>query len=384
MMLRLLFVPRFVALYAFIVHLAASGHIRGTVSTSILESESTTGILRVRAAESSGIFNTSSKNDCAEGHLLPQVYLLGAMKSATSSVAADLQASGIHAAIQPGLAAHKEFHFFGKRFPKNKIISERERWLSKLPACPEVQDDQNTPQFLADFTPQMQTVPLPNGWQPLGNDVGRGAPAEFSLPKVLREFHGEDGSRSLSFVAILRDPLSRMQSAWHAAQQCQAKCICPFCRHPTFQRSLRVQMQNLKSPIPKVSDWLWASLYGRLLEQWLQSFEPRQLVVMPLSVYKKNGVGALCDSLAERGRFPLSCVGEPPKRGTHYFRNHHPSLDEDIGDQVRASFDSWIEPENVHLSEVLAKAHQNGAALVGYNGPVGDAVSVLSWLKSNW
>jgi len=367
------------------MHLAGASQIRGTVSTSISDLESAPGISLVMVSQSNDVHDSAGENTtCSEGHLLPQVYLLGAMKSATSSVAADLQASGVHAAIQPGLAAHKEFHFFGKRFPQNKVLSERQRWLSKLPACPNAQEHSTSPQFLADFTPQMQTVPLPRGWQALGNDDGRGAPAEFSLPEVLREFHGEEASRSLSFITILRDPLSRMQSAWHAAQKCQAKCICPFCRHPTFQRSLRVQMQNLKGPTPKVSDWLWASLYGRLLEQWLQSFDARQLVVMPLSIYKNNGVGPLCDALAQRGRFPLSCVGDAPTKGTHYFRNRHPSLEEDIGHQVRASFDSWIKQENVHLSEILAKAHQDGAALVGYTGPMGDSASVLSWLESNW
>jgi len=377
MMLRLLLVCN-------ALKLGAAGQIRRTDSASVSDLDHAADISLVMVAQSNSARNTTGENSCTEGHLLPQVYLLGAMKSATSSVAADLRASGVHAAIQPGVAAHKEFHFFGKRFPQLKVLSERKRWLSKLPACPNAQDGQSPKQFLADFTPQMQTVPLPEGWQPLGNEVGRGAPAEFSLPGVLREFHGEDASRSLSFIAILRDPLSRMQSAWHAAQQCQAKCICPFCRHPSFQRSLRVQMQNLKGPFPKVSDWLWASLYGRLLEQWLQSFEARQLVVMPLAVYKDNGVGPLCDALAQRDHLPLSCVGEPPKKGTHYFRTRHPSLEDDIGDQARKSFDAWIEPENVHLSEVLAKAHREGAALVGYDGPMGDATSVLSWLKTSW
>jgi len=334
---------------------------------------------------------------CVEGHKLPQLYLLGAQKAATSSLAVDLLRAGVRSMGKHG---EKEAHFFDRWVNSTvKDLSQlptlRRNFFQELAACNE------SDSVIADFTPSnLRSIPLPEGSTPTGSHWGmwwimqtgktlsEATGLEMDLPTMLHRLYGHALSRRLVFVVMLREPLSRMQSAWyHAAQPYSHWLQCRDCAAKTFQNALRttlVRAQGGMGGRPKIDDWLWASMYGRQLKHWLTLFDPWQFYVLPYKDYVHGAGQEVCFQLAAMLGHDLRCnrvaVGTAPASNVH----EHPPLSDDCPLDLYHEFMKVIHNENFKLFKVLAKALRRGATLANYNETLRTDKGVRKWLERSW
>lgn len=339
----------------------------------------------------------SARTFCAEDKVMPQLFLLGAQKCATTSLALDLMQAGV-ATYNVSTNGDKEAHFFDK-WPKQAVTDmslakQREVWMSNMPACPAA--GANSP-ILADFTPSnLRSVPLPAGTRPTGShwglwflhhseqEMSAADGREMDLPRTLRHFYGV-GAKRLAFVVMLREPLSRMQSAWyHAAQPYSHWRQCRDCKGETFANSLNATLLRSLAPTPVYDDWLWTSMYGRHLEHWLYHFSPNQFYVMPYRQYTHGNKSMICRDIAGRLSPGVKCEEIDTKEAAMSNTHDHPALIDDCPNEIRKLFHKRMKPEKQLLLQVLAQAHQDGAGLANYFGPTGNLNNIHTWLKHWW
>jgi hypothetical protein len=302
---------------------------------------------------------------------VPKLYVLGAQKTSTSSFANDLACAG----VVPVPSQHgnvKEFSYFvARRQWAGAKEKERSAWLQALPDC-----KNDSTRLVADLTPN--NLRMVEGETPYASTV------PINLPRVLKRFYGDDASRSLTFVAIIREPLSRMQSAWYAARQCGNHAICTQdCRGSSFKEDLKTALENAKKDPPVYTEWLWTSMYGRHLQEWLKFFPAQQLYVIPYKQYSSGDADEICRNLAKRLDFEMDCEsnGAGP---THAWQNDHPSLKDDLSGKAKQHFDELMDAETHRLVEVLATGNELGMGLANYDGTKGSKDEVRTWLESWW
>merc|ERR1719469_415544 len=113
----------------------------------------------------------------------------------------------------------------------------------------------------------------PNNLRMVPGETTYGKSEFINLPNTLLNFYGHM-SKQITFVAMIREPLSRMQSAWYAARECDNHAICmKDCSGTSFDADLREAMLNAHKEPPLYTEWLWTGMYGRQLEQWLKKFD---------------------------------------------------------------------------------------------------------------
>ncbi|CAK9023854.1 unnamed protein product [Durusdinium trenchii] len=344
--------------------------------------------------------NTSGRADasrtpraplCMAAHRVPEVYLLGAPKAGTTSLALQMFLHGVWPAVQWGHVAEdvghlKEFHFFddGEAVRRN-----RTQWLEHLPSCeagafssPSPRSARSSasrrtavpPVALGDFTPRnLRLVPLPAGIQGATPLM-----AEANLPATLERFYGQQAQR-LVFVVLLREPLSLFQSMYYLAkgrnftgqEDLEAS---------TFQESLQKSLNLAKHQI--YSDDLWAGLYSWHLSAYLQHFDASQFIISPMEAYVRSFAPDLCRSLSERLERDL-CGEDGWRQAPHMHHTEHPPLAKELGAAatlVEAMME-FLEPERQRLLEVLGKYSRGKARLIGYQGKVGSQTDIDGWLK---
>lgn len=369
-----------------------------------------------RAEQEAG---SGSQNLCVDGRLLPELYVLGAAKAATTSLAADLLGAGVEVAERDcrskndkcdgwvntsRLTAHvKEFHFFDFAMDwldgsVDAMEGQRRKWLSTLPQC-DGTDTSGGRRLIGDFTPDnLRLLPLPVGVEPDGYFQGtfqswllkRGAAAraqatqrEINLPLALRQVYYKEQSNRLNFVVMLREPAERMQSHWYC-------CICPDgdCRrsqYGSFSNDLREALVSAQSTPAVYNDWLWYSLYGHHLEEWLTHFDSEQFTFVPYKEYVVGDKDRLCREIAQRLHFAMDCDSGSAEATWIGRKNAHKRPQDDLEPAVFQKFQEFIAPENQHLVQLLAWAHTQGATLLNYETVVvGDKLSVKDWLETNW
>jgi len=344
--------------------------------------------------------NKQTGSLCVEGKLVPRLYVVGAQKAVTTTMFADLKQLGaINMHLHEEDVEEKEFHFFdnwvglAQHVQANKV--ERLQWLSLMPPCPEAG---TAPQLLFDATPcDMRMVRLPDGTRPTGSHWGRwflthdedtrkyAMGDEMDLPKKLTKFYGDESSK-LVFAAMLREPLSRMQSAWYHSSQAYANWEqCRDCKAASFAEAVEATLNRAETN-HTYDDWLWGSMYADHLKAWLSKFQPSQIVVMPYKLYTHGDKVSVCSDLAQRLDWQFDCnalnvAGEQPKE----FNAHsHLSLEEDMPPELRDRFQNYIAGHNADLVHVLAEAQKNGAGLANYHGSTGDEAAIQKWLVENW
>lgn len=369
------------------------------------------------AAQEAG---SGARNLCVGGRLLPELYVLGAAKAATTSLAADLLGTGMEVAERDcrsrrdpcngwvnttRLSAHvKEFHFFDFAMDwldasDEAMARQRNKWLSTLPRCDARQGQAGTRRVMADFTPDnLRLVPLPVGVEPDGYFQGtfrewqmkRGAVAraanperEINLPLALRSVFYKESFNRLNMVVMLREPAERMQSHWYC-------CICPDgdCRrspYGSFSNDMREVLVTAQSSPAVINDWLWYSLYGKHLEEWLTHFDPEQFVFVPYREYVLGDKDRLCKELSRRLRFAMDCESDKAEATWIGRKDAHPRVKDDLHPSVYKAFQDFIEPENKRLVQLLAWSHTRGASLVNFDTVVyGDKDAVHEWLEKGW
>jgi len=329
------------------------------------------------------------RNICLRGKQVPDLYVMGTQKSATSSLAYDLMGVGIQSAAgkKHNGRPKKELHWFDHHLhwdavKSHSLENERGRWLQFMPNCSQsFWRQQNPRRVLADFTPDyMPLVPPPASMHLPNLTISS---EHVNLPKMLRLFYG-DAAKKVTLVVMLREPLSRMQSAWYAAKACNNfSCICMSCNSSSFQVALADQLTNASRSPPELTSWFWFSMYARQLQQWLTKFAPNQLYVIPFSTYAHGNKDIVCKELSERLGYKIDCTSRS-KAGHHSWSNPHPELEKDVSPELRSKFESWIAGENDLLVQLLTRAHQDGAGLANFHGEAGSEADVGAWLRDAW
>jgi len=311
----------------------------------------------------------------------------------------DLVSLGASHVSMSGTEEEKEFHFFdnwvglaGKPVHRQ---AQQVVWQSMLPDCPRQGHFQ---QVLMDATPcNMRMIPLPSGTRPTGSHWGRwflvhdertlkySVGDEMDLPQTLQDFY-QDDARKLIFVVMLREPLSRMQSAWYHSHEGYAEWAqCRDCKAPSFQQALNSSLSKAQRSTPTYDDWLWASLYGRQIEYWLSKFDAHQFVILPYRQYTQGDRTGVCLDIAKRLEKVFDCKALSTGNATFANFHEHPTMDqEELPHALKTQFDSFIEAENTRLAGILAKAQVRGAGLPGYAGPIGDKDEIQRWVELLW
>lgn len=344
-----------------------------------------------------GAFSASpTTNVCKRGRLLPEFYLLGAQKSATSSLALDL----IRLGVKPYNVTHsgdKEVHFFdGWGRPMNTeegFTGLEASWLDTLPPC----DVRSRRQVIADYTPSnLRTVILPAGTNPTGSHWGMWyqtknekermavGPSAMNLPQTISRLYAEQAKR-ITFVVMLREPLARMQSAWYHSAKMNWR-VCRDCRAPSFQKALVATMGRMRQQPPRLDDWLWGSMYSLHLEQWMAHFPPNQFFVIPFKAYVGGNKKNICQKLSWRLDFKMNCGS---LRNAVAANSHeHPVLEDDLPGALRHQFHELMHTEVTKLMQVLAWAYTQGTGLSGFETTKSPdevmGLDVWDWIKTQW
>lgn len=313
---------------------------------------------------------------CVKGRALPKLYVLGAQKSSTSSLATDLSCTG----IQPIAGTDdKEFHFFDGKSEWHGDDVEYENWLDRMPYCGKGAHirgkETEYARLVADFTPN-------NLRMVRGETTYNGL--KVNVPQTLKKWYG-DQAGELTLVLMVREPLARMQSAWYAAQLCgYFKAICKDdCKAPTFQEALTNVLNNATKEEPILTEWIWTSMYGRHLEQWMEQFLARQIMVVPYKEYSNGNADHVCKELSNMTQFPMDCNSKGAGV-THLWASGHKELSEDMTDKLTAKFKSVMDAEDERFIRALTMGQRQGLRLANYKGKRGDEDDIRAWLKAGW
>lgn len=298
-------------------------------------------------APANGTFS-GERNMCVHGKMLPELYVLGAPKCATTSFAFEMSGAGAECA-----AGTKEYQFWNpetlQMFDEDPSKTT-ETWASRLPDC-----DMRTRRVVADYTPENLALTTRPGTNihPQRPDAG--------LPGVLASIYGTSGVH-VQFVVMVREPLARMQSWWY------------YCgKEAGFQ-------DHAGEELEKGMGSAWHSTYGWQLRDWTRVFHMRQFYVIPYKLFNGEASENICYDVSKRLRYKMSC--NPAHRGRN--RGTHPPLVDDVAPEFRAHFDSSMAGDKAILVDVLTTGSTKNMGLASYDGKPGSAAAVEQWLVSSW
>jgi len=343
-----------------------------------------------------------SDSMCVDGRLVPQLYLLGAPKSSTTTLATELMHAGVQSVHDENSV--KEFHFFDGRMnwrytSPEELEDEKQEWLRTMPKCPASVEDGGRREVLADFTPDyLRMVEMPEQDDLVGTFppwpwsdeeqpvlLGRkpeGAIQDVNLPPLLQTFYGNDNARRISFVALLREPLARMQSAWYHAQSFDFTNECVDCKSDSFLTSLQTHLDGFSLEKKQLTDWLWTGMYGLHLQGWLKTFSPDQFLVIPYKELMYGDKDQVCRRLAVHVSLFIGCQSNGQDI-MHEWSHEHPPLEEDAPQEMRDRFNELFLWQRDYLVWTLTEGLRDGMVLANYYGK-GDRETVQTWLLNGW
>lgn len=310
-------------------------------------------------------FPDADKNYCMSGRLAPTVFVLGVQKSGTTAFCEDfheyneVQFAENAKVVEPDREwGEKEPFIFNdlKRFNAGVDF-----WLEHYPEC-----QQNQSQVAIDCTPYLGT-----GTNSLG------------LLERIHQRYGDDFSR-LKFVVLLREPVSRMQSAYHFAsdrsfpeEYRDFKNFTSYVEHVLAKEGDFTTMddgENYTENIYNITNY--ALLLDNLLTQ--PGIDPKQLLVYPMELAFSDLSLATQELAMELGiKSTRSHSAEPvPNQG------HHPRLEDELQASTLTAMRKKLNATQ-SVAKVLA-SHGVGARLYGYSGSPTDEAAIAEWLEKNW
>jgi hypothetical protein len=317
---------------------------------------------------------------CIQGHLVPELYLLGAPKAGTTSLAQDLREAGVASDAEPT----KESHFFHLRNDKYKNMCEiafepsqwlRAQWLLfHYKACPS--DERQI--IIGDYTPDnLRLSGSPQGW--ISDTVGAERAIENTtscLPAILANWYAGLSPR-LTFVVMVREPTERYLSAFYFRNE--------HLRNATvlsgqFEASVNNSLALLAEKV--YDSFFWPSMYSASLERYLEHFAARQFVIVPYLRYFNGGKCAVYAEVSARLGMTLDC--QETSGTSHTNTNEHPQLDELLSAPVRQAFRAAFVPMTERLVQLLTNTSLQGLGLPQYNGTMGSESGIREWLLSGW
>lgn len=299
------------------------------------------------------------ENLCMRGKQIPDLYILGAAKCATTSLAYELISAGTMCA-----GGIKEYHYFKKqtlsRFPEDPE-GVRDEWLEGMPHCLS-----GRRALLGDFSPESLS---------LTDSPGHAANKTMGveMPMALQSLYGRLAGR-VTFVVMLRAPLSRIYSFGqyniHGSQKGFEMWL--------QDRIKRFSPQNLMNGHNPV----WGSSYGFQMTRWLKVFNHSQFYVIPFKAFSDGNATRICRELVQRLRYQIDCGsgGLPARKNAA----RHPFRPESAPPELRRQIDRLLKEDKRMLMAHLEQGSQRGMGLALYDGPPGDRISIREWLHSWW
>mmetsp|Transcript_7588 Transcript_7588/g.16689 ORF Transcript_7588/g.16689 Transcript_7588/m.16689 type:complete len:428 (+) Transcript_7588:67-1350(+) len=347
---------------------------------------------------------------CSRNKWLPELYVLGAPKAATTALAWELVQNGIPSSAtitsfkfnqtfngvdpvfqaskgESGFLEYKESYFVFEWVLDHHIrwdpAAAKEDWFEGMPACPDGTDRK----LFADYNPG--SLSLAGNADTLGG-VGSLLGVEatsIKLPAWLQSLYGPLSAR-LTFVVMLREPLSALQSAWYHARAYKdvtGEDAITILGVPTAQSFIEQLHETIgQAEAGHVSEWVWHVAYGTQVRDYLSAFAAAQFVFCPMLYFFQNPAD-LSGSLQDRLGFPLSNQRIAPDA----LNDHpHPDLNVEVPptSSTRARFDALMARDRQLLLEQLLYAHIHGARmpeLPPYPGSTTIA-DVEEWLVAGW
>lgn len=316
-------------------------------------------------------------NLCMSGQLAPELFVMGFQKSGTSSFCAALKEK--HSQIsfpqelpsidwrlkRVRLATPKEPTIFNDfdRFNRTEDF-----WLSHYPTC-----QQGHRQVAVDCTPY-----LGSGWDP------------FGIPHRIRQRYRHDFSK-LRFVVLMREPVSRMQSAFYYDQDRNFPRY--YSKYPSFQSYIDdvLAHQEDNPTTPDDPHAYRESIYNMSrYDLWIENLllepkiSPEQLIVMPMRL-----------ALGEAGESALALLADQLGISSQQIQHggaseglgvvnptSHPELEDDLSASTLLAMRAQLKGAE-SVAKVLT-SHGVGATLFGYNDSLGDKTAIAQWLEDNW
>jgi hypothetical protein len=332
------------------------------------------------------LMDTGHNNICYDGKQVPDFYVLGVQKCATTTLSDNLIGAGmshVHGDKNP-----KEFHWFDHRMDFlahgiDGFHTNKAKWLEWMPPCPKADSTgMSKRSVLADFTPDyLRVVPRPSHDFKLKGDWLKAQSMDAIAPRYLHQLYGIK-SPKVTFAIMIREPLSQLQSAWYHAASFNFTNACKSCAAVSFKAALSSLVDGLKRSPPELTPWLWTAMYGRHLDSWLKYFDHSQFYLTPMHQLSAPNKDTICIDLKKRLDFNADCSSKGVQ-SPHSWHHEHPSVNADAG-ELRNEFDKLMTEENSRLVRLLAKSNTKGLGLANYQGEAGSEADVKAWLESSW
>jgi len=298
-------------------------------------------------------------NLCMKGKLIPELYVLGAMKASTTSLAAQLDKSTtIHFPFKKaakgarkgrnGVRGIKELHFFDQPV----TIDDRPSWLEHFNNCSRF-NRKNLRAVTVDATPAYLRKQI--------------------AAKRIASFYGPMKSK-VKFAVILREPLGRAQSAFHHLKQKQDAGI-P--QNMDFNTLVDMHLKNGTD----IHEIMWGSQYAQQLESYFQEFDSSQFFIAPFGFnIDPHNHGITTPFVEELWNSVDANIGMY-RRDEHKNIHSHPPLEQDLEEttltRARANYSS--------ISKDLAKLlATSDAKLFGYTATIKTEANIQNWLENGW
>jgi len=335
--------------------------------------------------------------------------VLGAVKSATTDLAWQLVHNGIESTIVVGSVPDNDFwshnisdldvpfladkeSYFVLQYMKDhfKVWNPEdamEVWESYMPICPHTAERK----IHADFTVMNLGMSAKGRSSSEGGVLAFGVDVTaFDMPSTLEHWYGQLSSRP-TFIIMLREPLSQMQSLWYHARtvyhlqgdEVPRQAIGDMPMDSTFLAQLNRTLALAEAgTIPL---WLWYAMYANQIEAWIDRFAAQQFFIIPMMYFVELATDEVAESLQERLQYPISFseVHGPTESINHH---EHPKLEEEVPPGMRLRFDSLLAGEHQHLLQVLQKAYLQGGHLPGFHpeGSNASLIEIEAWLTRGW
>jgi len=300
-----------------------------------------------------GSANGLTDNLCMSGHLVPEFFLLGAMKTSTTTLAHSLYTSksmyfpankkywndnGSH-----GRGTIKELHFFSQKVS----LEDKDSWLNYYPKC-----SFKRRVVATDCTPAYIRT--------------------NHTAKLISDFYGALKSK-LVFGLMLREPLARAQSAFYHQKSHPG-------RIPETMTFNQFTKAHLKDKFD-TKEIMWGSQYPKQLEKYFEEFESAQFWIVPFRYNTDPQKFGITTSFTETLWNELGVSSGNFDRNRHSNIHQHSEVDKDLDMNILKDAMNKFSSIAPDMAKLLASSN---AKLFGYTGKVGDEVAINKWLTDGW
>lgn len=321
------------------------------------------------------ILDDTHTNLCQQDKHLPELYILGCQKCASTSFADDLLAAGYNTvhSLNPNDPHRKYFHLFKEVYDWYGKL-DRENFLKLLPPCGQY------PGVLASFSADLFHLTNQSDLF-LKIDEQKHFDVTLNVPQTLYQFYGQQDIKRPLFVTLLREPLERFQSSFYFFKDTSETMWNTGVSHKNFNHFARKSV-DLALDTGMYNSILRPSMYGKHLGEYLKYVDPSQFVIIPMYNYVRDGSGwaAACHVISSRLSTFLKCSEHAPAAVN---QGEHPSLSEDLDDRTRKHFYKFIEHDHQMLLQMLLLIHQKGGSLVEFDG-TDTTEDIHAWISKGW